>query len=238
MARHRAAPLRLPSVHAVSSCVINGLGEFIRLRNISARPPRTTWRTSPGCSTSASHMPHPERRDSAVWDVFETERPSLGAYVGKFDGFHARTASVSRTCLVQFDKNKFSVMAHAVGRPVEIHTYADRIVIRRGGQIVADYAHCFGREQTNRRRHGCHRGGCWSISSSTHTSRRRATSHSIRIHRRRAARSSSGSVLPRLLRHLLLSVAICGPRTAPAGGEPAPIETSMAPPVRSRRRAA
>ena len=69
-------------------------------------------------------------------------------YVGKFDGFHARTASVSKTCLVQFDKNKYSVMAQAVGRPVDIHAYADRIVIRQGGQIVADHARSFGREQT------------------------------------------------------------------------------------------
>ena len=100
------------------------------------------------CVTYARERPHPERRDSAVWDMFEAERSSLVPYVGKFDGFHARTASVSKTCLVQFDKNKYSVMAHAVGRPVEIHAYADRIVIRQNGQIVADHTRCFGREQT------------------------------------------------------------------------------------------
>ena len=100
------------------------------------------------CVTYARERPHPERWDSAVWDVFESERSSLVPYVGKFDGFHARTASVSKTCLVQFDKNKYSVIAHAVGRPVEVHAYADRTVIRQGGQIVADHARRFGREQT------------------------------------------------------------------------------------------
>jgi hypothetical protein len=44
---------------------------------------------------------------------------------GPFDGFHAVPASVSKTCLVQFDKNKYSVSARAVGRPVEIRAYAD-----------------------------------------------------------------------------------------------------------------
>ncbi len=49
---------------------------------------------------------------------------------------------------MQFDRNKYSVMSQAVGRPVEIHAYADRIVIRQGGQIVADHARCFDRDQT------------------------------------------------------------------------------------------
>jgi hypothetical protein len=69
-------------------------------------------------------------------------------YASPFDGFHAKAASVSKTCLVQFDKNRYSVMAHAVGRPVEVHAYADRIVVRQDGGIVADHARSFGREQT------------------------------------------------------------------------------------------
>ena len=42
-------------------------------------------------------------------------------------------ASVSKTCLVRFDNNKYSVASRAVGRPVEIQAYADRIVIRQDG---------------------------------------------------------------------------------------------------------
>jgi hypothetical protein len=61
---------------------------------------------------------HPERRDQTVWQMFEAERHSLVPYAGRFDGFHAVPASVSKTCLVQFDKNKYSVSARAVGRPV------------------------------------------------------------------------------------------------------------------------
>ena len=69
-------------------------------------------------------------------------------YAGRFDGFNARTAAVSKTCLVTYDKNKYSVMAQAVGRPVEVHAYAERITIRQDGQTVADHPRCFGREQT------------------------------------------------------------------------------------------
>jgi hypothetical protein len=56
--------------------------------------------------------------------VFEDERPNLIPYRGRFDGFHALPAAVSKTCLVRFDNNKYSVGASAVGRPVDIHAYA------------------------------------------------------------------------------------------------------------------
>lgn len=39
-------------------------------------------------------------------------------------------------------------MASAVGRPVEVRAYADRIVIRQDGQIVGDHPRRFGRGQT------------------------------------------------------------------------------------------
>ena len=65
-----------------------------------------------------------------------------------FDCFHAVSASVSKTCLVRFDNNKYSVAARAVGRPVEIQAYADRIVIRQDGRIVAEHPRSFGRGET------------------------------------------------------------------------------------------
>ena len=100
------------------------------------------------CIAYAKAHAHPERADRTVWEVFEEERPNLIPYRGRFDGFHALPASVSKTCLVQFDNNKYSVNAGAVGRPVEIHAYADRIVIRQDGRVVAEHARCFGRGET------------------------------------------------------------------------------------------
>ena len=59
----------------------------------------------------------------------------------------AVSASVSKTCLVRFDNNKYSVKASAVGRPVEIQAYADRIVIRQDGIVVGEHRRRFGREE-------------------------------------------------------------------------------------------
>ena len=100
------------------------------------------------CVTYAKAHPHPERRDETIWSVFQAERASLIAYPGRFDCFHAVPAAVSKTCLVRFDNNKYSVMAKALGRPVEVHAYADRIVIRQDGEVIAEHARCFGRGQT------------------------------------------------------------------------------------------
>jgi len=100
------------------------------------------------CIAYAKAHRHPERSDQTIWDVFEAERPKLVPYAGRFDGFHAVPASVSKTCLVRFDNNKYSVAAHAVGRPVEVHAYADRLVIRQDGRLVAEHPRSFGRGQT------------------------------------------------------------------------------------------
>ena len=100
------------------------------------------------CIAWAKAHPHPERPDRTIWEVFEEERPKLVPYRGRFDGFHESPASVSKTCLVRFDNNKYSVSASAVGRPVEIHAYADRVVIRQDGRIVAEHPRRFGRGQT------------------------------------------------------------------------------------------
>ena len=79
--------------------------------------------------------------------MFEQERPSLVPYAGRFDGFNAHTAAVSKTCFVRYDKNRYSVMAQAVGRPVEVHANAERITIRQDGQTVGDHPRCFARDQ-------------------------------------------------------------------------------------------
>jgi transposase len=100
------------------------------------------------CLAYAKANTHPEFRDRTVWEAFEDERPSLVPYVGPFDGFHAVPASVSKTCLVRFDKNRYSVNACAVGRPVEIRAYADRLECWQNGRIVGSHTRAFGRNQT------------------------------------------------------------------------------------------
>ena len=100
------------------------------------------------CVAYAKAHRHQESVDKTIWEIFEEERQTLLPYRGRFDGFHEAHASVSKTCLVRFDNNRYSVNASAVGRPVEIHAYAGRIVIRQNGRVVADHPRSFGRGAT------------------------------------------------------------------------------------------
>ncbi len=100
------------------------------------------------CIAYAKAHRHPEQADQMIWQMFEAERSNLVPYAGPFDGFHSVSASVSKTCTVRFDNNKYSVISTAVGRPVEVHAYAERIVIRQDGAVVAEHPRCFGRAET------------------------------------------------------------------------------------------
>ena len=91
------------------------------------------------CIAWAKAQPHPEVRDRTIWQMFEAERPSLVPYAGPFDGFRSTPVSPSKTCLVRFDNNKYSVMASAVGRPVEVRAYAERIELRQDGRMVGQH---------------------------------------------------------------------------------------------------
>ena len=115
----------------------------VRVRSFAYR----SHRLAPRCVAYAKANKHPEFKDRTVWQVFEAERTNLIAVPGRFDGFHAVTAAVSKTCLVSFDRNKYSVSSLAVGLPVEVQAYADRIVIRQDWAIVGEHARCFGRDQ-------------------------------------------------------------------------------------------
>ncbi|BCH54189.1 transposase [Agrobacterium vitis] len=100
------------------------------------------------CVAYAKAHNHPEQADQTIWQMFEAERSSLVPYVGPFDGFHCVPASVSKTCTVRFDNNKYSVLSTAVGRPVEVHAYADRIVVKQDGTVIAEHRRSFGRGET------------------------------------------------------------------------------------------
>ena len=58
------------------------------------------------CVAYAKANRHPELTDQTIWQVFEAERAKLVPISGRFDGFRATQASVSKTCLVRFDNNK------------------------------------------------------------------------------------------------------------------------------------
>ena len=100
------------------------------------------------CRRWAAMHPHPEHREMTVAEALEAERPVLQPMLAPFDGFHESQHAVTGTCLISFDRNRYSVMARVVRCVVQVRAYADRIVVRSGDEVVAEHARFFGRDRT------------------------------------------------------------------------------------------
>jgi transposase len=67
------------------------------------------------CVAYAKAHRHPERPTRRSGRCSRRNGRSLVPYAGPFDGFHSVPASVSKTCTVRFDNNKYSVSATRSG---------------------------------------------------------------------------------------------------------------------------
>jgi transposase len=74
-----------------------------------------------------------------VADVHAAEIASLMPPGRPFDGFVEHTKRVSPTCLVSFERMRYSVPASFANRPVSLRIYPDRIVIAAEGQILCEH---------------------------------------------------------------------------------------------------
>ena len=55
-----------------------------------------------------------ELTEQTIWEVFEAERPKLVPYAGRFDGFHAVPASVSKTSLQYIAKDRNFLVSESI----------------------------------------------------------------------------------------------------------------------------
>ena len=74
-----------------------------------------------------------------VADAWVEEHAQLMAVPVPFDGFVEYTKRVSPTCLINFERNRYSVPASFANRPVSLRVYADHLVIAAEGQIIAEH---------------------------------------------------------------------------------------------------
>jgi len=56
-----------------------------------------------------------------------------------FDGFIELSKRVSPTCLISFERNRYSVPASFANRPVSLRIYPDRLVVAAEGNILCEH---------------------------------------------------------------------------------------------------
>jgi hypothetical protein len=88
---------------------------------------------------------HPEFKDKTVWQVFEEERPYLRKQATPFDGYLIEERRVNSECLVNFDRNHYSLPCEYAGQAVSVRVYAGRLVFAVDGLAVAEHEREFGK---------------------------------------------------------------------------------------------
>ena len=90
------------------------------------------------CKVLWSETAHGSLQGS-ITDAWEAEKPALMPLPRAFDGFVELSKRVSPTCLIAFDRNRYSVPASFANRPVSLHIYPERLVIVAEGQVVCEH---------------------------------------------------------------------------------------------------
>jgi hypothetical protein len=74
-----------------------------------------------------------------IAELWAEEAQALMPTARVFDGFIEHTKRVSPTCLVHFDRNRYSVPASFANRPVSVRVYPDRIAVAAEGLIICEH---------------------------------------------------------------------------------------------------
>jgi hypothetical protein len=74
-----------------------------------------------------------------IADVFAAERAALMPLPPAFDGFVEMPKRVSPTCLITFERNRYSVPASFANRPVSLHIYPGRLVVVAEGRVLCEH---------------------------------------------------------------------------------------------------
>lgn len=91
------------------------------------------------CLSLWKEIAHPAQPGRSIADVYADEWACLMALSRPFDGFVEHTKRVSPTCLVMFERNRYSVPASYANRPISLRVYAGRLVFVAEAQIIAEH---------------------------------------------------------------------------------------------------
>ncbi len=100
------------------------------------------------CRALWQELRHTEYGELTIAEMLEHEQPSLMPMVAPFDGYVETLGKVSSTCLVNFDRNRYSAPCELVGQMVSIRVYPERIELAAHDAVVASHLRSFDRNQT------------------------------------------------------------------------------------------
>lgn len=102
------------------------------------------------CLILWQELRHPEQA-ATVAEVWAEERSWLMPVPAPFEGFVEHPKRVSPTCLIHFERNRYSVPASFANRPVSLRVYAERLVVVAEGQVIAEHPRLIQRQHATGR---------------------------------------------------------------------------------------
>jgi len=89
------------------------------------------------CRALWNELRHPEYKELSVADMLEQERTHMMPMPTAFDGYVESSARVSSTCLINVQRNHYSVPCELAGKMVSVRLYPHRVVVVSDDAIVA-----------------------------------------------------------------------------------------------------
>ena len=95
------------------------------------------------CLALWEQMSHPEQTAYTLAQCQQAEQAHLMPLPPAFDGFIEHTKRVSSTCLVTFERNRYSVPAQFANQRISLRVYPQRLVMVSEHDIIAEHDRIF-----------------------------------------------------------------------------------------------
>ena len=101
------------------------------------------------CRSLWNSLRHPEFKEFSIADMLEQEQAEMMPMPAPFDGYVEKPARVSSTCLVNLQRNRYSVPCELAGHMVSTRLYPNRVSVVAGDVVVASHDRLVDRGQTS-----------------------------------------------------------------------------------------
>jgi len=100
------------------------------------------------CELIAQRRKHPDIKHKNISDVFRDEQASFRELPYPFEAYQEVNVRVSSTCLINYDRNRYSVDCAYANNTVCVRAYANRIVVYAEDKKIGEHPRQFGRDHT------------------------------------------------------------------------------------------
>lgn len=98
-------------------------------------------------SEALGQRKHPVFKDKTIDEVYVEDVSQCRPPMAPFDGYSEKILRVSTTCLISYDRNRYSVPARFASKLLTLRAYADRLLLIGDHQVVAEHLRQFTRDQ-------------------------------------------------------------------------------------------